>query len=59
MVQEARQLEMKFFSDMGVYEHVPRSHMATTKGKLIKTRWIDINKGDSKCPNYRSRLVGK
>ena len=33
--------------------------MTTTGGKLIKTRWIDINKGDMKTPNYRSRLVGK
>lgn len=44
---------------MGVYERVPRSHMSTTGGKLIKTRWIDINNGDFKTPNYRSRLVGK
>ena len=25
----------------------------------IKSRWIDINKGDSKNPLHRSRLVGK
>ena len=50
---------MNIFNDMGVYERVPRSHMSTTRGKLIKTRWIDINKGDSKTHNYRSRLVGK
>ena len=24
----------------------------------ITTRWLDINKGDNKNPNYRSRLVG-
>ena len=27
--------------------------------KVIKTRWIDINKGDREHPNYRSRLVAK
>ena len=27
--------------------------------KIIKTRWIDINKGDDDNPVYRSRLVGK
>ena len=27
--------------------------------KIIKTRWIDINKGDDLNPIYRSRLVGK
>ena len=25
----------------------------------INTRWIDINKGDDRNPNYRSRLVGE
>ena len=25
----------------------------------MKSRWIDINKGDDKTPNYRSRMVGK
>ena len=27
--------------------------------KIISTRWIDTNKGDSENPNYRSRLVGR
>ncbi len=27
--------------------------------KIIKTRWIDINKGDLKNPLHRSRFVGK
>ena len=26
---------------------------------MIKTRWIDINKGDDQAPIYRSRLVAK
>ena len=25
----------------------------------MKSIWIDINKGDDKTPNYRSRMVGK
>ena len=25
----------------------------------IGVRWVDVNKGDSNCPNYRSRLVAK
>ena len=34
--------------------------MAQAKGwKIVKTRWIDINKGDDENPVYRSRLVGK
>ena len=27
--------------------------------EVIKTRWIDINKGDDSNPVYRNRLVGK
>ena len=27
--------------------------------KVIKTRWIDADKGDEENPNYRARLVGK
>ena len=27
--------------------------------KIIKTRWIDINKGDKENPDIRSRLVAK
>jgi hypothetical protein len=27
--------------------------------KIIKYRWVDINKGDEVNENYRSRVVGK
>ncbi len=27
--------------------------------KVVKTRWIDINKGNYEVPNYRSRFVAK
>ena len=59
LVKEARQLEMAYFEAMKVYERVPRSVQRACGGKVIKTRWIDINKGDARRPNYRSRLVGK
>ena len=26
-------------------------------GKVVTTKWIDINKGDAEAPNYRARLV--
>ena len=29
------------------------------RGKLIKGRWLDVNKGDSAAPDIRSRYVGK
>ena len=30
-----------------------------TGGKIIGVRWVDVNKGDSTDPDYRSRLVGR
>ena len=50
---------MQFFEDMQVHDRVDRAEMQRRGGKIIKTRWIDVNKGDSQCPNYRSCLVGK
>ena len=59
-VRAARALEMEFFQKMGVYEYATREQAARSgKGKIIKGRWIDVNKGDSQNPDYRSRFVGK
>ena len=54
---EARRLEIEFFRKMMVYEKVPR-HFAHGR-KVITTRWLDVNKGDTQRPNYRARLVGR
>jgi hypothetical protein len=59
MAMEARALEMKFFKQLNVCEKVPRLRAAADGCKVITTRWLDINTGDDKCPNYRSRLVGR
>ena len=49
-VKEARSKEIQYVRDMHVYDMIARS-MATAKGwKIIKTRWIDINKGDDENP---------
>ena len=56
---EARKLEMEFFRKMKVYDKVPRASAAADGCKVISTRWVDINKGDQKSPNYRARLVGR
>ena len=58
-VKIARGVEMGFFKDMKVYEKVPRAEQKETGGKIIGTKWIDVNKGDSDNPRIRSRLVGK
>ena len=58
-VTEARGKEIGYIKDKGVWSKIPR-HMAVAKGwKIVRTRWIDINKGDDRHPLYRHRLVGK
>ena len=60
LVRAARDLEVEYLKRMNVYEVVPRSQVRESgKGKLIKGRRLDINKGDSAKPNIRSRYVGK
>ena len=58
-VHEGRATEMKFFHGMRVYDRVPRDEQRQTGGKIIGTKWIDVNKGDAERPNIRCRLVGK
>ena len=41
------------------FTNIPRKPAIANGGKIIKTRWIDINKGDDDNPVYRSRIVGK
>ena len=50
---------MGFFDKLGVYDRVPREEQQRTGGKIIGTKWIDVNKGDVDNPNIRCRLVGK
>ena len=52
---KARLLEMRFFREMKVYTKVKREPGM----KVITTKWLDVNKGDTTEPNYRSRLVGR
>ena len=46
----ARAKEMEFIEEMGVWVKVPRSEVKKNNIPIIKARWIDINKGDDKCP---------
>ena len=47
MIRAGRDVEIGYFKDMGVYERIPQSHV---HGKLIKTRWIYMNRGDLSGP---------
>ena len=55
LVQAARQVEMYYFRRMKVYDKVHRDQ--AWGHKLIRTTWIDTNKGDHVKPDHRSRLV--
>ena len=58
-VIEARKLEIAYAEKKPVWEKIPRK-LAKDKGwKIVRSRWIDINKGDDLSLNYRSRMVGK
>ena len=57
-VRDAREEEIAYINKMQVWDVVPRP--APTSGiKVLKGRWIDINKGTEERPNYRSRYVVK
>ena len=59
LVEEAKQLELRYFRDMKVYDYVDRREIQATGGKLIGTKWVITNKGDAGSPDIRARLVGK
>ena len=58
-VKEARENELECIREKGVWTKIPRSVAQSRGWKIIKTRWIDVNKGDDDNTVYRSRLVGK
>ena len=54
-VKAARAEEVSVIRQMGVWEIIPRP----ANEKVIGTRWVDINKGDSAHLKLRSRLVAQ
>ena len=60
LVREARALEVEYLTRIKVYDVISRTEMKKSgRGKLIKGRWLDVNKGDSAAPDIRGRYVGK
>ena len=51
---KARQKEIQFFRDRGVYTKVRRERYM----KIINTKWLDVNKGDADNLNIRAKLFG-
>ena len=59
-VRKARAEEIRFVTEMGLYEKVQIKQCHERTGKAtISVRWVDINKGDQEKPDYRSRLVAR
>ena len=59
-VIEARDKEVRYVRDLKVRERSRGEwHRPGVGKKKIKTRWIDIGRGDDDKLVYRSRLVGK
>ena len=56
-VLKARALEIAYCRDKSVWIKITRAEAQRRGIKIIKTRWLDINKGDRWQPNYRSRFV--
>ena len=57
MVREVRVEELAGYLKMQVCYRVPVAEIGSHK--VIKTRWVDTNKGDERSPEIRCRLVAK
>ena len=57
MVREARVEELAGYLKMQVHCRVPVAEIGSHK--VIKTRWVDTNKGDERSPEIRCRLLAK
>ena len=58
-VMEARQKELSYVEQKKVWNIASWDKAGENGWKIIKTRWIDINKGGVVDVVYRNRLVGK
>ena len=58
-VTVVRKLEIQYAEKKPVWQKILRSLAKERGWKIVKSRWIDINKGDDVNPSYRSRMVGK
>ena len=60
LAKAARAEEIAFMKSIGVYEEVDEKECwKMVQRGPISVRWVDVNKGDDSCPNYRSRLVAR
>ena len=53
-VIEAREKEMQYVRGMKVWAQIPRRQAQARGWAIIKTRWIDMNKGDDENPSIQA-----
>ena len=53
MVRAARTEEIKSMRDLNVYEKIERSQAFKMGARVMRTKGVDINKGDHRNPCYR------
>jgi hypothetical protein len=60
LVREARFEEIEYMRGIGLYTKVSLGECWARTGKApITTKWVDVNKGSSQCPDLRCRLVAR
>ena len=59
LVHSAKMEEKDFIVKMGVYDVVPRSAAAEKGCRVIRTRWVTVNKGSDDAPQLRARWVAQ
>ena len=59
LVHRAKMEEKDFIDKMGVYDVVPRTAAAEKGCRVIRTRWVTVNKGSDDAPQLRARWVAQ
>ena len=54
---DARLKEMQYVQIKQVYRKISRADVKRDGIPILRTRWVDIDKGDEHEHNYRSRFV--
>ena len=57
LVHRAEMEEKDFTDKMGVYDVVPRSDAADKGCRVIRTRWVTVDKGSDDAPQIRAKWV--
>ena len=59
LVHRAKMEEKDLKDKMGVYDVVPRSDASEKGCRVIRTRWVTVNKGSDDAPQLRARWVAQ